>query len=82
MKLYAKGIYLGMNQRTYKDKTYTNVNIDFDGEICSFSTGDPAPFFNLERYQPFIFQLSYGTYHRQDGREASYMRVDSAEPVK
>lgn len=75
MKLFGNGVYLGLTQRTAKDgKVYTNVNVDFDGDIQSLNAVDPAPFLNLEKYKPYVFNLDYRTYQK-DGAARSYLAL-------
>lgn len=82
MKLFGNGIFLGVNQRTGKDnKVYTNVNIDFDGEIQSLNTPDANPFLQLEKYKPYTFILRYASYQK-DGASRSFLAVDGVSSQK
>lgn len=83
MKLLAKGVYLGINSRTGADgKTYSNVNLEVDDELYSFSTRDASVFNGIPKYTACTFELRYGTYRNKSGVECQYMRIESATPVK
>lgn len=83
MRAFANGIFLGVNQRqSPKDgRTYTNINVDFDGDIRQLGTKDAGPFLNLNKYTPYLFTLDIGNYQK-DGKVTMFLNVVSAEPVK
>lgn len=76
MKLIGKAVYLGYVQRTGKDgKVYSNVNLDFDGDLQTLGVRSLEPFLALKKYNVYDFELSYAAY-QNNGVSRSYLSLD------
>lgn len=80
MKLFGTGVFIGVSQRTASNgKVYSNVNIDFDGEVQSLGASDAGPFLNLEKYKSYTFILNYRAYQK-DGRTQNFLALEGIAP--